>query len=119
MVPRTSRQQIVVGLALIGSIIILCLIFSSRTVVKSPSQIYSASADDLDLAVLDGIVGADKNFQQVTATKAVVVPHHLVASKSIALGVKALTSSTSKIVIVISPDHYARCPTLLCTTKGS
>jgi poly-gamma-glutamate synthesis protein (capsule biosynthesis protein) len=119
MVPRTSRQQIVVGLALIGSLIILGLILGSRTLSKSSDPVYSASADDLDLAVLDGIVGADKDFRQVTATKAVVVPHHLVASKSIALGVKALASSTPKIVIVISPDHYARCPKLLCTTKGS
>jgi len=119
MVPRTSRQQIVVGLALIGSLIILGLILGSRTISKSSDLVYSASADDLDLAVLDGIVGADKDSEQVTATKAVVVPHHLVASKSIALGVKALASSTPKIVIVISPDHYARCPKLLCTTKGS
>lgn len=119
MVPRTSRQQIVVGLALIGSLIILGLIIGSYTIHKSSDPVYSASADDLDLAVLDGIVGANKDSQQVNATKAVVVPHHLVASKSIALGVKALASSTPKIVIVISPDHYTRCPKLLCTTKGS
>jgi AmmeMemoRadiSam system protein B len=119
MVPRTSRQQIVVGLILIGSLIVLGLMFGSRTVSKSPNPIYSASADDLDLAVLNGIVEAGKDYRQVSATKAVVVPHHLVASKSIALGVKAIASSTPKIVIVISPDHYARCPKLLCTTKGS
>lgn len=119
MVPRTSRQQIVVGLALIGSLIILGLILGSGTISKSPDPVYSASADDLDLAVLDGIVGADKDFKQVSATKAIIVPHHLVASKSIALGIKNLASSTPKIVIVISPDHYARCPKLLCTSKGS
>ena len=119
MVPRTSRQQIVIGLVLIGSVIVLGLILGSRTISKSSDPVYSASADDLDLAILDGIVGADKDFKSVTAIKAVVVPHHLVASKSIALGVKELASSTPKIVIVISPDHYARCSKLLCTTKGS
>lgn len=119
MVPRTSRQQIIVGLALIGSLIILGLIFGLRTASQSPNPVYSATADDLDLAILDGIVGADKDFKQVSATKAVVVPHHLVASKSIALGIKSLASSTPKIVIVISPDHYAHCLKLLCTTKGS
>jgi len=119
MVPRTSRQQIVVGLVLIASLIILGLTLSSRSAPDSRSPVYSASADDLDLAILDGIVQADKDFKPVAATKAVVVPHHLVASKSIALGVKALASSTPKIVIVISPDHYAHCPKLLCTTTGS
>ncbi len=80
MVPRTSRQQIALGLVFIGSVIILGLIFSLRTVFKSPNPIYSASADDLDLAVLDGIVGADKDFKQISATKAVETCRNLGAN---------------------------------------
>ncbi|MFA6521814.1 MAG: AmmeMemoRadiSam system protein B [Candidatus Gracilibacteria bacterium] len=83
--------------------------------------VYSVTGNALDLAVLDGIVLAGKNISNEGGgiTKAVVVPHHLVASKSIALGIKALTASSPRLVIVISPDHFSRCPKLICATKGS
>ncbi len=118
MVPRTSRYQIALGLVLIG-LTLFGLIFSLRTRSLSSHPVYSATDEDLNLAVLDGIVAARKDVQYVTATKAVVVPHHLVASKSIALGIQSLASSTPKLIIIISPDHYAHCPTFVCTTTGS
>lgn len=121
MVPGTLRKQVVCGF-----IIVVLIVFLNQYVLiryNSPTKniIYSATDEALDLAVIDGILEADKSFSQKNkgSIRAVVVPHHLVASKSIALGIKALSSSTPRIIVVISPDHYARCPKLLCITKGS
>ncbi len=117
MVPRTPGKQIIFGLIVIGLITVSSLLILSPRSSNSP--VYSATEDSLDLEVIRGIVAADKIYSKEEAVKAVVVPHHLVASESIALGIKALASSTHKKIIVISPDHYNLCPKLLCTTKGS
>lgn len=117
MVPRTSRKQIIGGIILIACVLLGSTLFLSK---KASSEIvYSANDEALNLAVLDGIVAADNDSKTVAEVKAVVVPHHAVATKSIALGVKAIASSAPKVVIVISPDHYGRCPKMLCTTQGS
>ena len=121
MVRRTSWKQIVFGIVLFALILAFTLRarFLHDSSIKSP--VYSATNESLDLAILDGIVGAEKESTQKSEEniKAVVVPHHLITPKSIALGIKALASSTPRVIIIISPDHYALCPKLLCTTKGS
>ncbi len=123
MVSGALGKQIVFCIIAIGLAVVLSLFFFIRhnSTANTKNLVYSATNDALDLAVLDGIVAADRNFSQPggDAIRAVVVPHHLVASKSIALGIKALASSTPRIIIVISPDHYDRCPKMLCTTNGS
>jgi poly-gamma-glutamate synthesis protein (capsule biosynthesis protein) len=80
---------------------------------------YAANDEALNLVVVGGIVAADRDPTPVGGVRAAVVPHHAVAAKSIALGVKTVASSSPTIVVVISPDHFGRCPTMLCTTKGS
>ena len=120
MVQRTFRKQIVFGPVVFGVIGVVFSILSFQPSATNSS--YSASGPALDLAVLDGIVAADKNDtsqKNNTGVKAVVVPHHLVATKSIALSIKALVPFSPKRIVVISPDHFARCPTLLCTTQGT
>lgn len=49
---------------------------------------------------------------------AVIVPHHLTASRSIALGIRAIARSGPRTVLIVSPDHFRACPTPLCTARG-
>lgn len=116
MVPRTHGKQITVFSGLIIVIIFAYYLFDQQ-IQKGP--VYSANSDSLNMAVLDGIVAANISNSSEIDTKAIIVPHHLVTSKSIALGVKALASSTPPTVVIISPDHFENCPKLVCTTKGS
>jgi len=123
MVSGTFRKQIIFCVAAIGLIVVVDLLFfiGNNSTANTKNIVYSATENALDLAVLDGIVAADKIISQKNegVIKAVIVPHHLVASKSVALGIKALASSMPKIIIVISPDHNNNCSKILCTTKGS
>ena len=82
---------------------------------------FRAGGDSMDLAVIDGIIQADRASTTPVSgiVRAVIVPHHLVASKSIALGIKALVPADPKVIVLISPDHYGKCEKLLCTTNGT
>jgi len=50
--------------------------------------------------------------------RAVIVPHHLVAAEDDAVAIRALVGQKIANIILISPDHYNKCPTALCTTNG-
>ncbi len=50
--------------------------------------------------------------------KGVIVPHHLVASQSMALGIRALVEHKPRHIVLLAPDHFDQCPTVLCTTDG-
>ncbi len=54
-------------------------------------------------------------------TRIVVVPHHLVASEAIALGIHALRAEQSErvTVLLVTPDHFSACPTWVCTATGT
>ncbi len=121
MVPRTLRKQIVLGFIAVGLFAAVYFLVFSLHKFTPQNPVYSAGGESFNLAVLDGIVAADKivSKEGKGVVRAVVVPHHLVASKSIALGIKALASGAPRLIIIISPDHFFRCPKLLCTTKGS
>lgn len=121
MVPGTLGKQVVYVLVSIGLVVALGLLAYTQRDATVENPAYSATDDAIDLAVVGGITAADRSLPQgsTAAVKAVVVPHHLVASRSIALGIKSLASSTPRLIVVISPDHYNRCPKLLCTTRGS
>jgi poly-gamma-glutamate synthesis protein (capsule biosynthesis protein) len=69
---------------------------------------------------MEGIYAADHRAADTgTGTiRAVIVPHHLVASEDDAVAIKALAGQTITSIILISPDHYDKCPTALCTTNG-
>lgn len=63
---------------------------------------------------MEGLYAADHEPASAPA-KAAVVPHHLVAAKSIALGIKAVAVRRPSRILIVSPDHFDRCPTLVCT----
>ncbi|MBV9349561.1 MAG: AmmeMemoRadiSam system protein B [Patescibacteria group bacterium] len=121
MVPRAAWEKIV--LAALAAVLIVggIAIQFHKEAVSVSKPVYSASTEGLDVAVAEGISKADRDPIPVSGgkTRAVIVPHHLVASEAIAIGVKALASSSPRTIIVISPDHFGRCPTLVCTTEGT
>lgn len=69
---------------------------------------------------LNGIYKTDQHLEvpQHHTIKGVVVPHHLAATESIASGIKILTQKKPTRILLLSPDHFHRCPNLICTTKG-
>lgn len=123
MVSRIARNKI----ALIGTgilvLVALVLAQSYASVIRAEVKAlpsFIATNDSMDLAVVAGI--KDTDYSTSTSflgnVRGVVVPHHLVASRSIALGVKSLQSLNPKVIVLISPDHFERCDKLLCTTRG-
>lgn len=69
----------------------------------------------------EGIYAADKNLEPPKdyPIGAVIVPHHLAASESIASGIKMLANQKFKKILLLSPDHFHHCPTLLCTVEAN
>ncbi len=69
---------------------------------------------------MEGIYAADRRAAaKGTGTiHAVIAPHHLVAAEDDAVAVKALAGQEVANVILLSPDHYNKCPTALCTVNG-
>lgn len=70
---------------------------------------------------MEGIYAADKDVDPPSADypiRGVIVPHHLTASRSIAAGIHMLEHQSFKRILLISPDHFAKCPTLICTTNS-
>lgn len=123
MVSAIARNKIVfLGLLCVAIIIFLGIkiVFPAKKAIPQNS-VFSASNDSLDLAVLDGMTQADhaSTTNLLGTIRAIVVPHHLVASKSIALGIKSLARSNPKLIVLVSPDHFFHCGKLLCTTAGS
>lgn len=49
---------------------------------------------------------------------AAIVPHHLTAARSITLGIRAVARSKPRTILLVSPDHFYRCPTPVCTARG-
>jgi AmmeMemoRadiSam system protein B len=49
---------------------------------------------------------------------AAIVPHHLTAARSIALGIRAVARAKPRTILLVSPDHFYRCPTPVCTAYG-
>ncbi len=65
-----------------------------------------------------GIEEASKVSLPDRDVPAVIVPHHLTAARSIALGIRAIAASNPRTVLVVSPDHFYRCPTPVCVARG-
>ncbi|MEI6190990.1 MAG: AmmeMemoRadiSam system protein B [bacterium] len=119
MVPGTPRQKIISGFIFIC--LILVLIFYFGLFQKTQNIIvYGATNNQIDLSVVSGIAMADREESAIKsgAVRAVIIPHHLIDAKSVALGIKDLSLSSPQKIIIISPDHFAKCPKLMCTTKG-
>lgn len=67
---------------------------------------------------LAGIYRADHATGAILPSHLAIVPHHLVAHDGIALGIRSVSLSKPKRIIVLSPDHFDVCTKTLCTTNG-
>ena len=69
---------------------------------------------------MEGLYAATKNIE-VSAqhpARAAIIPHHLVSPEAMAAGIRSLIPGNYKRIVLLSPDHFAQCSTLLCTTNG-
>lgn len=70
--------------------------------------------------ILQGIYNADQTVVVADhPVGAAIVPHHLTSAQAMASGIRALTHDAPATILLLSPDHFSRCPTLLCTTNGT
>ncbi len=67
-----------------------------------------------------GIYNANKNISPPIdyRIRAVIVPHHLTATASIASGIKMLQNQSFSKIILVSPDHFNRCAKIFCTVNA-
>jgi AmmeMemoRadiSam system protein B len=90
------------------------------SVLKTDGPAIYDNPFDSPQTFMEGIYAADQKMIPPTDNRirGLIVPHHLVASESIASGIRMLTHQTFKHILLLSPDHYNRCETLLCTVNG-
>lgn len=62
---------------------------------------------------------AQHSFEVQGRIRAVIVPHHLTATETIASGIEALRGQMFSKVVLLSPDHFYKCPTVLCTVNAT
>lgn len=102
-------------LALAGAVLVTALALCERRllpVVVIPNPYIDP------YQIQSGIYRADRQPpEEDAAVHAVIVPHHLVATESVALGVRALAQAAPEQIVLLSPDHFDACPSLLCTAN--
>lgn len=71
--------------------------------------------------IREGIEAADASVEVPSGReiRGAIVPHHLTASATIAAGSRMLRGQAARRIVLLSPDHFGKCPTLLCTTTGT
>ncbi len=89
---------------------------------QSPSEkVAYSNPYDSPQQFMEGMYAADARIDPPSSPRirAVVVPHHLTATESIASGIKMLDKQDIKHIVLLSPDHFHRCPVTACTVDGS
>lgn len=111
-----KRFSVPVALCILGAVAVATAFLARRERVVTPVL----PAGSLQ-QILEGIYRAGQSSEPPAgyAVRAAVVPHHLTAAETIATGVRALTGENRETILLLSPDHFGRCPTLLCTTDAS
>lgn len=116
MVPTSPWNKIVIIGVSLTSLLFLHALWN-RPQPDLPR--YAAQNEGIDLAVVDGITKANAQPLPQRPIRAVIVPHHLIATQAIALGVRALTPLNPRLIVLISPDHFGKCSKIVCTTRGT
>ncbi len=108
-------NRFLVALVLIvGVVCITAPTFWSENVVTVTPLVQGGAVE----AIASGIAAAKDFVPPDHRISAVIVPHHLTASTSIAAGIAMLTKQKPRTIVLLSPDHFDQCPTLLCTMDG-
>lgn len=86
----------------------------------APMPVTYANPYDAPQQLMVGIYAADKLPEPPAdrVIRALIVPHHLTASATIAAGIRMLRHQDVDRILLVSPDHFHKCPTLLCTVDG-
>lgn len=81
---------------------------------------FSNPYDDVQ-PFMEGLYAADRAIAPTPEyrIRAVIVPHHLVSSGAIAAGFRILEGQSFSRIVLLSPDHFHRCPTVLCAVDGA
>ncbi len=115
MICRRFNLTLIIAVALLAGAAVL-----DRWHGTLPTTLYQNPYTDI-APILQGIYDADHDAStdaQIDPLRALIVPHHLTAATTIARGVKQLQSQSIKKIVLLSPDHFFRCPTLLCTVNS-
>jgi AmmeMemoRadiSam system protein B len=119
---KTTRLVSTTHLTIVGGLCALAAV-SVFVLRAASSPYYNINDAALDGAVVNGITSLERSSRTLDTPKSriVVVPHHLVAHEVIAEGIAriAKTQPHARRFIVLSPDHYKRCPEFACTSYGS
>lgn len=85
-----------------------------------PAPVAYPDPYDTPQQLMVGIYDAEKLPEPPSdrVIRAIIVPHHLTASATIAAGIRLLRHQDIDRVLLVSPDHFHACPTLLCTVDG-
>jgi len=69
---------------------------------------------------MEGIYTADKTLEAPKNYKirALIIPHHLTATTTIASGFKMLEHQKFSKILLLTPDHFNNCPKIACTVNG-
>ncbi len=112
----SRRRLLFVGIPL-GAVAVAAAALAWRSV---PSLIVPQLPGGSFPQIMQGIYDAQEAgyAPQGYAVRAAIVPHHLTAAQSIAAGIRML-GNDRRTIVLLSPDHFGACPTLLCTTRSS
>jgi AmmeMemoRadiSam system protein B len=95
----------------------------SAALTPQVKEAFAVQTSDADaFAIMEATRGeeADPRQGMVSDTRIIVVPHHLVAARAIALAVRKLKDHKIPLrtVFIVSPDHFQACPTWVCVTDA-
>ncbi len=111
-----SRNAIVILTTMFGAVLVaapLLISTDENPVIASPLPPEALQQ------VMEGIYQAQDIDVPDRDIPGVIVPHHLTASEGIARGIRMLSKKQPQTVLLVSPDHFNKCPTVVCTTRGT
>lgn len=118
----TRQRARMIAPLLIGGAIFACALWFARPAPPSavPPSVSYPNPYASPQPFMEGIYAADQKIHPPAdrSIRALIVPHHLTATETIASGVKMLQQQSFKKILLISPDHFHHCQTLLCTVNG-
>jgi poly-gamma-glutamate synthesis protein (capsule biosynthesis protein) len=88
---------------------------------SAPGYVVYPNPYDSPQQFMEGIYAADHAPLPASTSqiRAVIVPHHLTATVTLATGIKMLSGQRFSKILLLSPDHFGHCATELCTVNAT
>jgi len=114
---RPCALTVLAGIAFAFAIAFLFRMFLFN---GSSNPIFYSNTYDAVQPFMEGIYTADKTIDAPKDYKirALIVPHHLTATTTIASGFKMLEHQKFSKILLLTPDHFNNCPKIACTVNG-